>query len=140
MKIQITTKTNLKLKNFNKKEWPIANIEHFGSNVDWKTKNYILNCIEKNKIIGTLGIRIEGGVGYIGTMIVAKTKQGKGIGGKLMDKAIVIAKKEKAHKIYLQTGKDWKSIQFYKKFGYKITAELKNHYFHKNFVELTLYI
>lgn len=140
MKIQICYKANEKLKQFNKKEWPLANIENFGHDVDWNSKYFILNCIDKNRIIGTLGIKIEGGVGYIGTMIVSKDERGKGVGMKLMTNAIDIAKKEKVHKIYLQTGKNWKSIQFYKKFGYEITGQLTNHYFNQDFVELTLFI
>jgi ribosomal protein S18 acetylase RimI-like enzyme len=141
MKIKVISKNNKQFKEFNKKEWRKANIENFGHSKDWNTKNQILGAYDdKNILIGILGIKIEGGVGYIGTMLVAKKNRKKGIGKMLMNKAKEIAQKNKAHKIYLQTGKSWESVNFYKKLGYKITGYLPNHYFNVDFVELTLFI
>jgi len=140
MNIKITSKTSKKLKEFNKREWPEANIEHFGHNKDWNTKHYILEAYEGKNIIGTLGMKVEAGVAYIGTMLVSKDQRRKGIGKKLMEKAKHIAKKDKAHKIYLQTGVDWQSVHFYEKLGYKITGKLLNHYFNQDFIEFTLFI
>lgn len=54
-----------------------------------------------------------------------------------MEEVERIAKRHNAHKLYLQTGKDWESVPFYESLGYKITGELLNHYFHQTFVELT---
>lgn len=140
MKIKISSKGSKKLKEFNKKEWQQANLEHFGHALDWNTKHYILAAYDNQDLVGTLSLKIEAGVAYIGTMLIAKDKRRKGIGQNLMDKAQQIAKQNNAHKIYLQTGKDWQSVQFYEKLGYKITGQLPNHYFHKDFVELTLFI
>lgn len=140
MNIKILSKTSKKLKDFNKREWPEANVEHFGHNEDWNTKHYILDAYDGPNLIGTLGIKIEAGVAYIGTMLVGKDQRRKGVGKQLMEKAKEIAKKNKAHKIYLQTGINWQSIYFYKKLGYKITGKLLNHYFNQDFIELTLFI
>ena len=140
MKIQISSKSSKKLKEFNKREWPEANIEHFGHSSDWNTKHFILDAYENDELVGTLGMKTEGGVSYIGTMLVAKNHRRSGVGQQLMEKAKEIALLEKTHKIYLQTGKNWESVKFYEKLGYKITAELKNHYFNQDFIELTLFI
>ncbi len=140
MKIKVSPKASKKLKEFNKREWPDANIEHFGHSSDWNTKHFILEAYEKSELIGTLGMKTEGGVSYIGTMLVAKSRRRNGVGKELMEKAKEIARQEHTHKIYLQTGKDWESVKFYEKLGYKITSELKNHYFNQDFIELTLFI
>lgn len=141
MKIKKISKNNKKLVEFNRIEWPKANIENYGHSRDWNAKNYIFAAYDDTqKIIGTLGIKIEGGVGYIGTMLVARKSRGQGIGKALMNKAKEVAKQQGAHKIFLQTGKKWPSLKFYEKLGYKITGELNNHYFHLDFVELTLFI
>lgn len=140
MKIKISTKGSKKLKAFNKKEWPTANIEHFGHNQDWNTKHYVLEMYENQDLVGILGLKIEAGVAHIGTMLVAKNKRRKGIGRLLMEKAKQISKQNVAHKIYLQTGQDWQSVKFYEKLGYKITGQLSNHYFQKDFIEFTLFI
>ncbi len=140
MKIKVSPKGSKKLKEFNRREWPSANLEHFGHSRDWNTKHYILEAYDHQNLVGTLGLKIEAGVAYIGTMLVAKDQRRKGIGKKLMEKAKQIAKQDNAHKIYLQTGNDWQSVHFYEKLGYKITGRLLNHYFNKDFIELTLFI
>lgn len=140
MKIRILSKGSKQSKKFNKREWSEANIEHFGHSSDWNTKHFMLEAYDKNELIGSLSLKTEGGVGHISTMLVAKNHRRSGVGKKLMEKAKKIAQREKTHKIYLQTGKDWKSVIFYKKLGYKITGKLKNHYFNKDFIELTLFI
>jgi len=140
MKIKISSKENKAVKEFNKREWPKADLEHFGQNRNWNTKHYVLEAYDNQYLVGTLGMKIEAGVTYIGTMLVAEDQRMKGIGKELMDKAKQITEQNKGHKIYLQTGINWSSINFYKKLGYKITAELKNHYFNQDFIELTLFI
>jgi 16S rRNA (adenine1518-N6/adenine1519-N6)-dimethyltransferase len=66
--------------------------------------------------------------------IVAHDKKGQGIGKLLTLKAEDFGKKLGAHKVYLQTGKGWEAEKFYQKLGYKETATLLNHHFHKDFV------
>ena len=140
MKIKIYFKGSKKLKAFNKREWPSANFEHFGHNQEWNAKRYVLEAYDEKELVGTLGFKTEAGVAYIGTMLVAQDQRKKGIGRLLMEEAKKISKRDKAHKIYLQTGKDWQAVRFYKNLGYKITGQLPNHYFGKDFVELTLFI
>lgn len=140
MKIKVSSKGSKKLKTFNKKEWPSANLEHFGHNQDWNAKRYVLEAYDEQKIVGILGFKTEAGVAYIGTMLVARNKRRKGIGRLLLEKVVEVAKRDNVHKIYLQTGKDWQSVKFYEKLGYKITGQLPNHYFHKDFIELTKFI
>ena len=140
MKIKIYFKGSKKLKAFNKREWPSANFEHFGHNQEWNAKRYVLEAYDKKELVGTLGFKTEAGVAYIGTMLVAKVHRGKGIGRFLMEKVKQIAKRDNVHKIYLQTGEDWQSVKFYEKLGYKVPGELPDHYFHKAFIEFTLFI
>jgi len=141
MKIKTISKNNNKLKLFNQSEWPNANIENYGHSKDWNAKNFVFAVIDESKnIVGTLGMKVEGGVGYIGTMLVAKKHRNKGIGKLLMNHARNIAKEQNAHKIFLQTGLNWPSVNFYRKLGYKITGKLKDHYFHLDFIELSLFL
>lgn len=128
------------LSEFNHKEWPLADIEHYGQILDWNVKKFNLVAYDNESIIGTLSFKIEVGVAYIGTLIVAKNMRGNGVGKKLMNETEEIAKSNSAHKLYLQTGKTWDSIPFYERLGYKITGELPNHYFHQDFVELTKFL
>jgi len=72
---------------------------------------------ENGKIIGTLGIKNEGDA-RISRMYVKKEKRGKGIGKKLIEKAIKYCK-NKFKRIFLTTYPKRDSAGFYKKVGFK---------------------
>ena len=141
MKLLISKKITGKIKEFNDREWKFADKEHYGQVLDWSKKNYLITAYDDNRnIVGTLAQKISVGVAHIDTLLVAKDMQGKGIGTSLLKKAEEIAIAENAHKIYLETGKNWRSIKFYEKLGYKISGKLPNHYFHVDFVEFTKFL
>jgi ribosomal protein S18 acetylase RimI-like enzyme len=113
---------------------------HFGHPIIWDTKVYYVKAEDTTGILGTLEIKVEGGVGKINTILVRKGEQGKGVGKALMEKAEEITKKQNGHKLFLMTGEGWEAIKFYKKLGFEKTADIHNHYFHTNFIELTKFI
>lgn len=127
-------------KRFWDEEWAVADKEHYGKVVEWQEKKLLLKLTDRGKIIGTLTGKIEAGVAYIGSIIIAKDKREQGLGAKLMKEAEKIAKKFGAHKIYLVTGKDWEAVSFYRSLGYQVTAKLPNHYMHKDFIEMTKFL
>ena len=77
---------------------------------------------------------------YVKNIIVAEDKRGQGIGQKLMEQIEKFGKKLGAHKIYLQTGADWKERKFYDKLGFKKTADLPKHHFKRDFVIYSKFI
>lgn len=139
MKITVSTKSK-KWTDFEKKEWKKADTEHYGKPLKWDKRAFKISAREGLKLIGILRMNVKEGVAFIDALIVAEEYRGKTVGEQLMQRAEQIALENKAHKIYLQTGKKWKSLPFYLKLGYKITSNLPNHYFHTDFVELTKYI
>jgi len=121
-------------KAFGDKEWPFANLEHYGDKVDCNQKDFIFKATEDGDILGSIKGSHEAGVIYISYLIVAHNKKGQGIGKLLTLKTEDFGKKLGAHKVYLLTGKGWEAERFYQKLGYKKTAILPNHHFHKDFV------
>lgn len=119
---------------FSKREWRKEDIKHYGRPIHWVEKEFILRATEKNKIVGYVKFKYEAGVVYIRNLIVANDKRGQGVGKKLMQETEKISKKLGAHKIFLYTGERWDSCSFYKKIGYKKTADLPNHYFKIDFI------
>ena len=56
---------------------------------------------------------------YIPELIVAEENRGKGLGNKLIEQCIKIAKEKKCHRIRLESGNQRiESHQFYKKLGF----------------------
>jgi len=125
---------------FEKQEWPEVDKDHYGKALDWSKKLFLIEGLEKDKMVGALRMEIEVGVAYVNAIIVSKNKRGKGIGMALMEKAEEIARKNGAHKIHLITGKTWGTVVFYKRLGYKVAAQLPNHHFHVDFVDMTKFL
>ena len=140
MKIKIYQKSTVALDEFNEREWVNADLEHYGKGTKWQEGKNKIVALDGNKIVGYLNMEFKAGVVLIKNIIVAKEKRGSGIGKRLMQKVEQIAKKDSLHKIYLETGKNWQSVKFYKSLGYQITGELKNHHHHHDFVIFTKFI
>jgi predicted N-acetyltransferase YhbS len=121
-------------KEFGDKEWPNANLEHYGREVDYNQKDFIFKATEGGNIVGTIKGSHEAGVIYISYLIVAHDKKGQGIGKLLTKEAEDFGKKLGAHKVYLTTGKGWEAEKFYRKLGYKDVATLHKHHFKKDFI------
>ncbi|MEK7571878.1 MAG: GNAT family N-acetyltransferase [Patescibacteria group bacterium] len=143
MNIKITKKGSKKLEAFHKKEWASEDVKHYGKPIPWdrwQKKDFTLEVCEDKEIIGSLTFTINADVAYIDIFLVADGKRSQGIGRVLIAKAEKLAREHGVHKIYLQTGKDWESVTFYVSQGYKKTADLPNHYFHTDFVEMTKFL
>ncbi|MBP9718882.1 MAG: GNAT family N-acetyltransferase [Candidatus Levybacteria bacterium] len=140
MNIQVLEQKSEEMKAFDKHEWKAYDQEHFGHVIVWDTKTYFLKAEDETGILGTLEVKVEGGVGKINTLLVGKGNQRKGVGKALMEKAEEITKQQNGHKLFLMTGKGWEAIKFYETMGFEKTAEVNNHYFNTDFIELTKFI
>lgn len=78
---------------------------------------------EDNKIIGWLSGSIFFNAMHVELFAVDSTVRSKGIGGKLLEKAIEIAKEKKLHFITLET-MSFNAPKFYQKHGFEIMKEI----------------
>lgn len=140
MKITIFSEKPDDMRDFDKKEWKQYDVEHFGRELAWDTKMCFLKAEDESGIIGTMELKIEGGVGKVNTLLVANTNQRRGVGRALMQKAEEITRDQKGHKMFVVTGKGWEAVKFYETLGYKKTGDLPNHYFNVDFIELSKFL
>jgi predicted GNAT family N-acyltransferase len=110
------------------REFVFFNIsEIFGKNVTgYKDlnnikKNFILFLVaeDKGEIVGTIGIKLKNGEPKIARMYIKKSERGKGLGKKLMRKALKFGK-GKFERVYLTTYKKMNVTKFYENFGFKV--------------------
>ncbi|OGE37596.1 hypothetical protein A3F00_05005 [Candidatus Daviesbacteria bacterium RIFCSPHIGHO2_12_FULL_37_11] len=139
LKIKSLKEKSEKLKEFEKIQWRLADIEHYGRET-WKAKTYIFIAEEKDKRLGFIKFDIAAGVCHIEALLVSKAKRRIGVGKTLIEKAEKISRKLKVHKIYLYTGKKWDSTKFYESFGYEIAAIFPDHYGHQDFVQYAKFL
>jgi len=114
--------------NFVKSEWAKADFIHFGRKIQWSKEKKVFQAYENGAIVGVLELTIQAGVMYIDELIIRQDMQRKGFGKRLMQKAEDVAREQKLHKMYLDTGKDWPAAKFYEALGYEKTGELPNHF------------
>ena len=130
MEIQVTLaqKSSKKIEIFEKKEWQVADLEHYGKKIDFTKKRYkFIAKTNEGKITGTLDLVIEANLAFIEGLIVGKAYQQKGVGSKLLKEAEAFSQKKHCTKIYLETNQGWTAEKFYKKNGYQISAVLEKH-------------
>lgn len=134
--VSIQTRQNMtpSILAFVKKEWKTADLKYRGKEINWKKHEAIITAYEDKKLVGTLELNYVAGVMHIEEIIVAFSHHKKGIGTLLMKQAEEVAKKEKLHKIFLETGKTWGVSTFYEKLGYTQTGELPNHHCGQDYV------
>jgi len=137
MKVKVLKRKGKALKEFRKREWEHVDLEHWGRPTKWEEKTYFIKALEEDKIVGFLEMTIQAGVAKVRDLIIAQDARRKGIGKELMSEAERLAKKRKAHKLYLITGEGWTAEKFYKSLGYKKVGLLKKHSFSHNFVQFS---
>lgn len=140
MKIKILRRKNKSLKDFWKKEWFNADLEHWGRHTKWEEKTYFIEALEEEKLVGFLEMSIQAGVVKVRDLIIANDNRRKGVGKELMLAAEKLARKYKAHKIYLITGRGWIAEEFYKSIGYEKIGVLKKHSFRHDFVQFSKFL
>jgi GNAT superfamily N-acetyltransferase len=135
--IRISNATKKETGEWNKKEWHKVDIAHYGRHVKWKEKKFRFKAEEDGKLVGVISGQHESGILYIGQIMTGEGLRGKGIGTMLINKAEDFGKKLGAHQMWLLTGKYWSENTFYKKLGFKLTANLPDFHFHTDFVIYT---
>lgn len=101
-----------------------------------KETEHFLSAEKDEIIVGFSQYYLNGGVGYLDQLIVAREERGKGIGKSLLSRFEEICKKKGCHKLKLETCPAFhpNAYNMYKKRGYKIEAKLKNDRLKKEWV------
>ena len=94
----------------------------------FKEKSILISAKDNGTIIGALKLRISRTTANIGAFVVVKDKRGSGIGSKLIEESIEIAKARGCEKVWLFTMPALAAYKFYKKHGFTEEARLKRHF------------
>lgn len=115
--------------------WPVADKEHYGDQQPQFSRDELtLLATDGDAIAGYLTLIIDSGVAQIEPLMVAVDRKGHGIGTLLLEAAEAKAKELGVHKLWLETGADWKAKSFYEKHGFIVRAILPNHTGGREFV------
>ena len=138
--IQEVDKISPELESFQRAEWELADLEHFGKIVDWKKETKVLKAVDSNELLGILELTMQSGVMHIDSLVIKHKKYGQGIGKALMKKAEEVAQQHKVHKVWLDTGKNWPATKFYDALGYERTGELPKYLNQQDYIEFSKFL
>lgn len=112
---------------FKNAEYPAVDRAHYGDNPPvWTDEVFTLVAKEESEIAGFIRINVRMGIAYMESILVGEKFRNQGIGQKLVLEAETKSKEMGAHKIWLETGANWGTEEFYKKLGYSIRTVLPN--------------
>ncbi len=142
MKLRVVRTESKKLSEWSRREWRIADREHYGAQPhwNWRGDDEIVVAYDGTRIIGRAKMHAQAGVGEVKTVIVGKDAQSRGVGTALMRKLEAIARAQKLHKLWLVTGEGWKAVEFYKKLGYKKEGYLPKHFAKVDFILMSKFL
>lgn len=130
-----------KLEALKAKAWPVADLEHYGVNQPrFFNETFTLTVEEEGEFVGYITVICDSGVAQIEPLMVDPDKKGQGVGTALLREAEKLAKEKNIHKLWLETGVDWKAKEFYIKHEYNVRAELPNHIGGKTFILMDKFI
>ena len=138
--LQVKVTTRKDIESFEVGEWGEEDLVHYGRPVSWDSWEpewHHFKAIADGEVVGALVAYHLGGVLFLNRIIVRKDKRRQQIGQQLLQSVEEFARGHQLHKIQLETGRDWLSNKFYERNGYKITGELPQHFYGKDFVVYT---
>lgn len=136
-RIAITQTSDAEVEAFEKENWKIEDLRHYGMLVkweSWKPDFFTFKAEDNGIVVGVVACHHIAGVVFVERLIVKSNHRGKGIGKSLMKKVEAYCRGIKAHKIYLYTGKNWESNVFYASLGFELAGQLPKHFLKKDFV------
>jgi ribosomal protein S18 acetylase RimI-like enzyme len=140
-KITIAKKNTAKIKEFEEKEWKLANIERYGRvKIAGKKVYKLVSNDQKGNVLGMADLLIDNNIAHLDSLIVGSKHRREGVGKDLVLAVEKIAKQNKCTKITFETEENWVAPKFYKKMNYKITGKHKNHYFGTTCLIFTKYL
>ncbi len=133
--IELTPQDGAALESLKAKVWSAADKEHYGDNQpNFFRKEFTLIAKDANEVVGYITVIADSGVAQIEPLMVNPEMKGKGIGTRLLQASEEKAKSMGVHKVWLETGADWKARDFYEKHDYVVRTILPNHTGGRDFV------
>ena len=105
-------------------QWPSANLEVFGwaDQSRWKPREFLITAREAGELAGVATVRILGGRGHLGQLLIRRDLRGQGVGARLLEEYEALCRQHSCHKLVLETYKDSRSERFYVRHGYEREA------------------
>jgi GNAT superfamily N-acetyltransferase len=124
------------LRGFLTREWPAADRDVFGpGGLDWTSRPVVVEVRAAGELVAVAVGEVVAGTARLGDILVASSRRGTGVGGRLIELFCAQAAAAGAARCYLRCPDTPRHRRFYERHGFVPIARLPRYYHDKDFLE-----
>ena len=123
------------MRRFLAREWPVADRAIFGENCDWTSQPVVVEARVGEELVGAALGEVIAGMARLHDLLVVEGRQGRGIGGRLVEAFCERAAALGAARCYLRCPATEPHRRFYERLGFSQVARLPRYYHDHDFLE-----
>jgi GNAT superfamily N-acetyltransferase len=124
------------IRGFLAREWPAADRDVFGPDgLDWTSRPVVVEVRAGGELLAVAVGEVVAGTARLGDILVARSRRGGGVGGRLLELFCERAAAAGAARCYLRCPDTPRHRRFYQRHGFARIARLPRYYHGKDFLE-----
>jgi GNAT superfamily N-acetyltransferase len=123
------------VREFLAREWAVADRRLFGPDLDWTSRPVVVEARAGRELAGVALGEAVAGMARLHDLLVAEGRQGRGLGGRLVELFCERAAELGAARCFLRCPDTDRHRRFYERLGFVVVARLPRYYHGHDFVE-----
>jgi GNAT superfamily N-acetyltransferase len=123
------------VREFLAREWAVADRRLFGPGLDWTSRPVAVEARAGGELAGVAVGEVVAGMARLHDLLVAEGRQGRGLGGRLVELFCGRAAELGAARCFLRCPDTDRHRRFYERLGFVAVARLPRYYHGHDFVE-----
>jgi carbonic anhydrase/acetyltransferase-like protein (isoleucine patch superfamily)/GNAT superfamily N-acetyltransferase len=123
------------VREFLAREWKVADQGIFGAGLDWVSRPIVVEARSGRALVGVAVGEAVAGMARLSDVLVAQSRQGAGVGGRLVELFCQRAAAAGAGRCFLRCPDTDRHRRFYERHGFVLIARIPRYYHGKDFLE-----
>jgi GNAT superfamily N-acetyltransferase len=123
------------VREFLSREWAVADRRLFGPDLDWTSRPVAVEARAGGELAGVAVGEVVAGMARLHDLLVAEGRQGRGLGGRLVERFCGRAAELGAARCFLRCPATERHRRFYERHGFVLVARLPRYYHDHDFIE-----
>jgi GNAT superfamily N-acetyltransferase len=123
------------VREFLAREWAVADRRLFGPDLDWTSRPVVVEARAGHELAGVALGEVVAGMARLHDLLVAEGRQGRGLGGRLVELFCERAAELGAARCFLRCPDTDGHRRFYERLGFVLIAKLPRYYHGHDFLE-----
>jgi GNAT superfamily N-acetyltransferase len=123
------------VREFLARQWPLADRRLFGDDLDWTSRPVVVEARVGSELVGVALGEAVAGMARLHDVLVAESRQGQGLGSRLVELFCGRAAQLGAARCFLRCPDTARHRRFYERLGFAQVARLPRYYHGHDFLE-----